>query len=44
MMVLILPVDTAKRNETGSLLWDQVRETYQTFADKLSSTGNVYTR
>ena len=36
-LVLIMPVDTAKRNETDSLLWDQVWDAYKTFADKLSS-------
>lgn len=36
-LVLILPVDTVKRNETDSLLWDQVWDAYNTFADKLSS-------
>lgn len=36
-LVLIMPVDTAKRNETDSLLWDQVWDTYKTFADKLSN-------
>ena len=36
-LVLIMPVDTAKRNETDSLLWDQVGEAYNSFADKLSS-------
>ena len=36
-LVLILPVDTAKRNETDSLLWDQVWDAYKAFADKLSS-------
>ena len=36
-LVLILPVDTAKRNETDSLLWDQVWDAYKSFADKLSS-------
>lgn len=35
-LVLILPIDTAKRNETDSLLWDQVWDAYNTFADKLS--------
>ena len=35
-LVLILPVDTAKRNETDSLLWDQVWDAYKAFADKLS--------
>ena len=32
-LVLIMPVDTAKRNETDSLLWDQVWNAYKTFAD-----------
>ena len=36
-LVLIMPVDTAKRNETDSLLWDQVWDAYKSFADKLSS-------
>ncbi len=36
-LVLILPVDTAKRNETDSLLWNQVWDAYNTFADKLSN-------
>ena len=36
-LVLILPVDTAQRNETDSLLWDQVWDAYKSFADKLSS-------
>ena len=36
-LVLVLPIDTAKRNETDSLFWDQVRDAYNTFADKLSS-------
>ena len=36
-LVLIMPVDTAKRNETDSLLWDQVWDAYKIFADKLSS-------
>ena len=36
-LVLIMPVDTAKRNETDSLLWDQVWDAYKTFADKLSN-------
>ena len=35
-LVLIIPVDTAKRNETDSLLWDQVWNAYKSFADKLS--------
>lgn len=36
-LVLIMPVDTAKWNETDSLLWDQVWDAYKSFADKLSS-------
>lgn len=36
-LVLIMPVDTAKRNETDSLLWDQVWDAYKSFADKLLS-------
>lgn len=36
-LALIMPIDTAKRNETDSLLWDQVWDAYKTFADKLSS-------
>jgi len=36
-LVLIMPVDTAKWNETDSLLWDQVQEAYKVFANKLSS-------
>ena len=36
-LVLIMPVDTAKRNETDSLLWNQVWDAYKSFADKLSS-------
>ena len=36
-LVLIMPIDTAKRKETDSLLWDQVWDAYKTFADKLSS-------
>ena len=36
-LVLIMPVDTAKRNEADSLLWDQVWDAYNSFADKLSS-------
>lgn len=36
-LVLIMPVDTAKRNETDSLLWDQVWDAYKIFADKLLS-------
>lgn len=36
-LVLIMPVDTAKRNETDSLLWEQVWDAYKSFADKLSS-------
>ena len=36
-LVLIMSVDTPKRNETDSLLWNQVWDTYKTFADKLSS-------
>jgi len=36
-LVLIMPVDTAKRNGTDSLLWDQVWDAYKSFADKLSN-------
>lgn len=36
-LVLVLPVDTAKMNETDSLLWDQVWDVYTAFADKLAS-------
>lgn len=36
-LVLVMPVDTAKRNETDSLLWNQVWDAYDAFADKLLS-------